>query len=654
MTEHTRKFLETHRHWKARLFFVLMSLFGVVIILGGVGTGKVLAGVLDAKDELLATEEAVKKLDFETAGKHLELARSAISDARRGFIFLAPLRIVPVIGSRVAGLAELFKTADERLLPTLIEVVGLADDIISTADEANVELDRFSDVDIETRVELLSRLSQRRDDLEKTAIELALLTRDLEELSKLPLPRSLEQILSSFQEKLPVLQRQVEFLSVIAVILPEFGGLQEQKHFLILFENNDELRAGGGFIGTLGDLTVLNGEVVSLSTQDVYAMDGPVEQTMRTEPPQPLEQYLNVPAWFLRDANWSPDGPTSAKKALELFAIEEELLGRSASKFDGVIVFTPDLVSDILSVLGPITVEGQMFTAENIHEALNYEVGKGYVEKGLHPIQRKEIIGTLTKEIVGRLMEFPLSSWGEIIAVVDASVEEKQLYLFSTDKQMQERVERVGWAGQLLAEGENMDVLMVVDANLGSLKTDPVVNRQIRYRVRQNSKGRLIASVSILYDHQGEFDWNTTRYRTYTRVYVPQGSELLRATGTLIDDKLKNPQLISGPVETTEELGFTVFGAFTAVEPTEQQTLEFVYYLPKSFSSLVDEGLYSLTVFKQLGAQKNALTIDVDFGKPVLTAVPAEEESQFGDTRYFLNTILDQDLSVYVRQKIRD
>ncbi len=622
-------------------------LFFLFVVSSGIGIGRVLASALDVKDELTAAEEAVKILDFESASTHLLAAQTAVGKAQSGFIFLAPLRLIPRLGSRVASMQELFSRAHERLLPTLLEVVGVGKDLVATSAAAGSQLTNFSDLSDTTRRQLLTRLSERLADLEQTSSALSLLQIDLDEIMALPLPSSIQTALKPFRAQLPTLKSQVDFLKALATILPEFGGLGVEKHFLLLFENNDELRPAGGFIGTIGDMTIQDGNVMSVATQDVYALDGPVEKTMTTQPPAPLTQYLKVPAWFLRDSNWSPDGPTSFAKALELLATEQTLQGKAPTSYDGVIAFTPTFISGLLKLLGPITVDDQTFNADNFAESLDYQVEYGYVQKGLHPIQRKEIVGKLTQQMVARLMQFPLSEWGEIIPVVDDAVLGKQLFVYSANDAMQKRIEAIGWSGQRIAP--STDALMVVDANLGSLKTDPSVARHITYRLRQNETGDLVASVSILYDHTGDFDWKTTRYRTYTRVYVPKGSTLLRSSGTLLDDRLNNPSLAVGPVDTTQEGEWTVFGAFTSVEPHEQQTLEFVYMLPPELAGSLLGGGYELSVLKQLGAQNSALTVDVDFGKPLLSATPPEESDQFGDSRYLLNTKLSHDINIYVR-----
>ena len=150
------------------------------------------------------------------------------------------------------------------------------------------------------------------------------------------------------------------------------------------------------------------------------------------------------------------------------------------------------------------------------------------------------------------------------------------------------------------------------------------------------------------HDHQGEFDWKTSRYRTYTRIYVPLGSELISSEGSLANDKLKNPDLNPGTVDVTEELDLTVFGTFTSIEPGETRTLSFEYQLPDSVTEAIDQDLYQLEVIKQIGAADHNLNLEFDFDKTIKAAYPGEEPDQFGDDLYRLSTKLDQDMQVTI------
>jgi len=195
------------------------------------------------------------------------------------------------------------------------------------------------------------------------------------------------------------------------------------------------------------------------------------------------------------------------------------------------------------------------------------------------------------------------------------------------------------WGGEI--QESSGDYLMVVDTNLASLKTDQFVNRFIDYSIEQEGD-KLKAKVDIIYQNNADFTWKSTRLRSYTRVYVPLGSELINSKGAMENDPVKNTENLPGQIEIAEEFGKTYFGAFISTEPHETGTLSFEYYLPDEIVKLVSKGDYELLIQKQPGVIHN-LTLDLNFDKTIKSAEPTEEESEFFNKTYNLSLPLDKD-----------
>lgn len=642
----------TRRWWVIGILVVLVA----YLALAAWGAGRVLASALAAKDSLEDAQKAALVLDFDAANQALETTSLELDRASVGLRALAPFRVIPYLGDQVRAVDEMLK-ASERLIPALSSALTIAEGIVEVVERAEAlgsvsvegELS-YVTLPEEVRKDLLTRLHQSLPDLQTIRARLTLAAEDVTRLQELRLVAPIAVAVEPFVRLIPELQKSVDFLIPIAEIVPTFAGLDAPKRYLVLYENNTELRPGGGFVGNfIGTMTVETGAISGIDTEDTYAIDDLVAGLVTTVPPEPLKKFLGVDAWYFRDANWSPDFATSAEQALSLLAQEEDLIGREPSVYNGVIAVTPTLAASLLELVGEVTIDGQTFTPENIADTLAYQVEFGFAEQGLPPSQRKEIVDELSEVVAERLFNLPLSSWVQVSGIALEAIANKQLMLYSTDADVQQALADAGWSGAVSAPEVGADALMVVDANLASLKSDPAVTRTINYRLRQNDDGRLVAQVRVEYDHQGDFDWKTTRYRTYTRVYVPLGSELIRGEGMLMNDKLHNPELLPGVIDVGEELGLTTFGAFIAIEPGESRTLSYSYYLPEDVSRELAAGNYSLRVFKQLGAQNHALTVDVDFGKPLLSATPSEDPSEYGDTQYLLKTYLDQDLEMTIR-----
>jgi hypothetical protein len=236
---------------------------------------------------------------------------------------------------------------------------------------------------------------------------------------------------------------------------------------------------------------------------------------------------------------------------------------------------------------------------------------------------------------------FPLLKIMEVIGTVEKNLGEGHVSLFMNDPGLQRIVLENDWGGKM--KDVRGDYLSVIDANMASLKTDRVMARSIAYSIAQGSDGTFDGRIAVTYQNKGRFDWKTTRYRTYVRVYLPPGTVLIGSSGTMENDKIKDPARRPGKVDVLQELGRTAFGAFISVEPGDIRTLEFRFRLAPSVAGMIEEGTYALDVEKQPGTVAHGLTLDLDFGKNVRTASPAEAEKEWGDARYRIMTDLRTD-----------
>lgn len=416
-------------------------------------------------------------------------------------------------------------------------------------------------------------------------------------------------------------------------LAPSFLGYDRPKTYLALFLNNAEMRPGGGFIGSYAWLKLDKGRLVGFETSGSENLDWAAPDDFKVEPPLAIKTYLRQPRWFFRDANWSPDFPTSARAALWFYRFEG---GRDGAKINGVIALTPTVVEKLVKLTGPLEVGGKVYQPENIIDELQYNVEFGYREEGKERAERKILVGDLGRALLQKLAGLSPWKWKDVYFLVQQMFKERQLMVWSPDEAIQQAFLKEDWAGEVKKTAG--DYLLAVDANLGSLKSDPKVEREINYQIRPEG-GRLRAKVNVIYNHRGQFDWKTTRYRTYTRVYVPQGSRLIRAEGFIQDDKIKKGEkpLPALPV-ITEELGKTVFGGFMSIEPGASHLLTLEYYLPDKMVEQAKKGEYNLLVQKQLGASAYPLTLDLDFGKTI-------ERKE--DGKFYQKTDLKVDFYVY-------
>lgn len=646
------------RHYFTVGLLAVVGLVGLVVVWTAINVGLMATALLDGRDRLLEAKTAVENFSFDTAKVSLDAAEVDFTKAGKNLDRISWLKVFPWVGPQVTAAQVLFDSSSD-LFAIVDQIADLGSDLARligaaeiTAGEAKDVLPlRYDDMSPATKRIVLQRINGAAPDLALAAEQAGLIKKGLEDLGEVPEPMG--TVVRKIDATLSEVYDGLSLAATTARIIPAFAGLGEEKNFLLLLENNTEMRPAGGFIGTYGILRIEDGEIRELTLKDSYLLDNAADPFYSLEPPAPLKKYLGADKWYFRDSNWSPDFSVSARNAISMFTnevlsipVEQRSSIQEPLSFDGVIALTPTFVADLLKITGPITIDGQTFSTDNIADELEYQVEVAFQENGMPYAQRKDIVTSLFNEMKAKIFDLPFSAWGPVASAINKNLIDKQIVLFSNSSlEAEEVIRQAGWGG--VVENSGGDFLMVADASLAALKTDPKILRTISYTINPAGSGHFIGKVTLHYEHQGEFDWKTTRYRTYTRIYVPLGSELIGGTGMMADDKLKNPSGTVGTIDVGQELGLTVFGAFISIEPGESGELSFEYYLPTTVLSQINAfNDYSLQVVKQIGIAESGLTTELNFGKKVLSAWPSELEHFWGDETYSGSFGLEKDLEI--------
>ncbi len=424
-----------------------------------------------------------------------------------------------------------------------------------------------------------------------------------------------------------------------ANLIQKILGFENPQTYLILFLNNTELRPAGGFIGAYSVVKVNKGIPEILKVEGTEILDNLAPQDFPSAPPGPLQKYLSIKRWSFRDSNWSPDFASSAVKALDLFKKEK---GVAADEISAVIGITPTLLEEILKISGPIFLNGEEFNAKNFTEKLEYEVEFGYAEKGLDFNNRKKALVDLTHALLARMRGDVLKHWPQYLALGQRMLAEKHILAYAQPPEAQDVLLVKNWGGIMRPTAG--DYILWADANLASLKTDKVMERELFYSFAPvtttklgevgTSSGKYIGVIKMKYANRGSFTKFTTRYRTYARVFLPAGSQFISVSENLkFDQGMEN--------------GRQWFGAFVVIEPGETKELVWQFYLApqvvEQISAKGESNPYTLLVQKQSGTIAHTLTLGLNFGKSIVSAAPGEAVADYGNQIYSLKTDLRLD-----------
>ncbi len=486
----------------------------------------------------------------------------------------------------------LLKTGE--LLPVVGKPLAVSKNLLSVGENIS-QAALILNTKLQSQSSLTDQIKFIQEQISKTLPYLTAAAEDIDDINISRLPKELQDYFTTLENYLPDMVISLDNLNQIFDVLLEVLGHGQEKRYLLLFQNNNELRATGGFIGSFALIDMYQGQIKNLEIPKGGSYDLTAGQTVKMKSPKALS--LINPYFNIWDANWWSDFPTSAQKIEWFFA------NAGGSSVDGVIAVNANVLQDLLVITGPVYMPEYEVTisSENVFKVLQEEVELNY-DKELN--QPKAIIA----ELAPKLLEIILNSSDkhkEIVAALAQELATKDIQLYLNNKNIQEKVFEYGWSGSVLPASR--DYLQVVSTNIGGGKTDKDIYQTIEHQAEIANNGEIINTIKITRTNRGSAGNILAGINggnvSYLRVHVPLGSEFISAAGfdswpenyfqnvaegTQSDDSIEQEENkmidIASQTEIFSSLGKTVFANWVALAPGETQTVSLKYKLPFKLS----------------------------------------------------------------------
>ncbi len=455
----------------------------------------------------------------------------------------------------------------------------------------------------------------------------------------------------------------------LAPYLPELLGQDGVRQYLLMAQNEDELRATGGFLTGVGLLTVENGQIRDLDFGDANQVDNWREKPYGF-PPQPFYDFMGLELFLFRDANYWPDFPTSARKALELYAY-----GRDVPLPDGAIAIDQEFMRILVDATGPVPIPGtdQIITADNLLQTLRQarDIQEGQ-EVGEWVNNRKAFLSGFAAAILAKMeMDFGSIDPVKLAGNMAGAVQNRHLSIYMRDAEIAGALAATGWDGHL-PQSPPGDFWMAVDTNMGYNKANILVERAFTYDVALGNQPA--ATLTIDYRHTGpaseepcmqgvedEFELAADYlaladqcYWNFLRVYAPLGSKLLDSSHHIVPrETLLVSDTWDSDGQTIDDLPWlTTFANFLLLPRGETVSAYFHYELPAGIiESDGADSIYRLAIYRQPGTrtEQTRLTITLPEGASPLETHPAP--TQVDGNRLVFEMELDANTEINIRYR---
>jgi len=651
----------TTRFWKRGILAFISLLALVLIVLGGLKVQRIYRIAERVKQDIQQLQGLTTSVtgikDIQKAGPLFSTLRRDMSDLNREtapLLWLTPLfHRMPTYGGDISAAGDLLGLAESLSV--------LADELFQTSQPV---LTKLGEAESLSPSELTGWMVESQPDFAEAR---QTLDRAVAFRSNIHTENLSPEIRTMIVEQVdPVLSLLDEGLS-LAVTLPRLMGATQEgpKTYLLLVQNEDELRPTGGFIGAVGTMVVKDGNVVSLDFEDSYNLD----DWSKAYPVAPwqLEQYMNIPVLMFRDSNWFTDYPTAVLYAESLYSVS-----RSHSA-DGVIAFDQHMLVLILDAIGPLEVEDVPYsiTADNVISYMRSAKIPPPIESRPEDWHRKAFINKLAGALMNRILVEGDVQWDQLARAVFHGLNEKHILLQFDDPAITGFVGRHGWDGSV-RPGVG-DFLMVVDANVGYTKSNAVLETSLFYDVdltnpstpegfltviQKNNASSQVPCVVLSYASETmsaqEMAYAMDRcYWGYLRIYKPAGTVLTKGTPHAVpESQMMLGRGIPARVDLLDEeiSDVQAFGTLVLVPGGQSLTTTFQFALPATVLEIgtsADQTIYRLKLQKQPGTLAHPITIRIHLPSGVtVDAGPADALIQGNNVIITANLRTDRNIEI--------
>ena len=586
----------------ALVFFVVLVVFFVLL-----PAQRTYKSALTTYRQAQLVADAMKQQNVELASQEIKKTKTSLLETQKHLKSMGYLRFVPLVNIYYNDADHMVQAGVHGIDAAEITISSIEPyaDVLGLKGQGSFAMGSAEDR-IKTAVMTMGKITPRIDEISEDLVNMRT---EIDEVNPDNYPAFIfgSKVQTQIAQMREMTDQGVAFVEQarpLIKVLPELLGEKEEKRYLVLFQNDKELRSTGGFITAYAIFKVDKGVITIDRNDDIYPLDNTIPNKPRA--PEKLRKYLNVSTFNLRDTNISPDFIESMKTFREMYERSPQ-----AVDVDGIIAIDTNVLVETIKVLDDnVTAAGITFTTKEDSRCdcpqVIYEL-EDHISRPVNYVRtdRKGLLGDLLVALMQKaLSSSPKIYWGPLFQTMLAQTNQKHIMFYLFDEDAQSGVIALNAAGQI-REFEG-DYLHINDTNLGGQKSNLFVDQKVAQSYKVENDGTIIKTVTIDYTNPyAPSDCNLERgglclnaeLRNWIRIYAPKGSELVDSKGSQVT------------VTTYEEFGKTVFDGFTTVRPRGKATYTISYKLPFKLES---GSPLPLLIQKQPGKEGFPYTIDID------------------------------------------
>jgi nucleoside-diphosphate-sugar epimerase len=450
--------------------------------------------------------------------------------------------------------------------------------------------------------EYLNDISDNSYKVKEAAYKISLANGIVNQINTNEFPSFTRKSIASVKDLISKLSSGTEVFQKIVIFLPDLLGVNERQRYLVLLQNESELRSTGGWLTSYGIIGIEGGQIRELFVDDIYNADGTLKaQGKAFTAPKSMQQALGITTWPFSLINWFPDLAETEVSAEPYI----EALGKG-NDLDGIVTIDISFIQKLLDKWGGIEVPGEteIITSSNLYSKI-FQMHEDFTPGST---QKTTFLADLANQIITKLLSMNIKDMIGLSDVFEKSLNEKHLQATFKNTEAFNFFNDRSWAGAL--DSRYNEAPIAVDWNWGGNKANLYLNKN--YNLAVDIKD--VDTIDFTYTISTENSSKTTTYPegdyiNYQRIYIPSSATILSVKG-LRDNKF----------DTYKESGFKVIGGWFNISAGSTNTFEISYRISRPSNSinfpLEVNGkniFFDLDIFKQAGEVSHAYKLDITY-----------------------------------------
>ncbi len=572
-------------------YFLIYPLIGT-----GIGLVLINKETQDLKTSIFSTDEASTKSKITSLQNNIDRVSASTENLRWLF--------------KLVGQNNLYNDISQLLLGAnyavdgssyMLDAITPLEEYIKTFEPA-VDFESSTPKTTREYTEYLKEIEANSYKVDEAAYKVSLANEVMAQVNLNDFPAFTRDKISSIRDMVVQLNDATGIFKNIVVFLPDLLGVNGRQRYLILLQNESELRSTGGWLTSYGVVGIEGGQIRELFVDDIYNADGTLKVQGKTfTAPKSMQQALGITTQPFSLINWNPD-LSETESAAQAYI---QALGKG-DDLDGVITIDISFIQKLLDKWGGIEVPGEteIITSSNLYSKI-FQMHEDFTPGST---QKTTFLADLANQIITKLLSMNISDLMSMGSVFESALDEKHLqatfkntdaYNFFNDK---------SWADSL--DSRYNDAPISIDWNWGGNKANLYLNKNYNLSVNVVDEKTIDFTYTISVENTStSTTYPQGNYVNYQRIYMPSNATVLSVSG-----------MENNTFDTYKESGFKIIGGWFNTPIQAVKTLEVSYRISRDTNGvnfpleITDNNVFfNLNLFKQAGESSHAYKLDITY-----------------------------------------